>query len=656
MATNNPDGSESEGPPALASRRKRRFLVAGTASLLLAAGVAVYLVFFRGFHGSPSVSAAPRDPRLDYAGPFLNVDPAVRYVSDDRCADCHSDIARSFADHPMGRSLLPMANAPSLPEDKGHNLPFDALGMKFSIMREGNRVWQRGVRLDSTGHPAAEVQWHVDYVIGSGTRGHSYLTDREGYLFQTPVSWFSQKEKWDLSPGFMEDRMAGRPVLPECLYCHANRVNCVEGSMNRYREPVFDGHAIGCQRCHGPGELHVAGREKREPVAAGLDPTIVNPRHLEHSLSAAVCEQCHLVGKQRIIKRGRGLDDFRPGLPLDPFWAVFVRAPQAGGGDKAVGQVEQMYQSRCFQVSDGAEKLGCTSCHDPHVRVSPSQRIAHYRSRCLQCHEQKGCSLPVADRLRRTKEDSCIDCHMPRYDAPDIAHTASTNHRIPRAGTAARPTNPQAGFGNGFPVLSFYSDRHGTDEGENDRDLAVVLVKMALHGNLPDPRILSRVLPLLDTATERDPNDYAAGEARGYDLGLQRRWAESLAAFEAVLARAPDREDSLVGAVTAVERLKKTDLALSYWRRIIQVNPWAPEYRRGIAMLLVENKAWDEARPECEAWIRLDPTNAEARSLRVICLLAADDKEEARAEFARVEALAPPNLLELKARFSKKLK
>jgi tetratricopeptide (TPR) repeat protein len=262
----------------------------------------------------------------------------------------------------------------------------------------------------------------------------------------------------------------------------------------------------------------------------------------------------------------------------------------------------------------------------------------------------------VADRLRRTKEDSCIDCHMPRYDAPDIAHTASTNHRIPRDGKAAMPTNPQAGFGNGFPVLSFYSDRHGTDEGENDRDLAVVLVKMALHGNLPDPRILSRVLPLLDTATERDPNDYAAGEARGYDLGLQRRWAESLAAFEAVLARAPDREDSLVGAVTAVERLKKTDLALSYWRRIIQVNPWAPEYRRGIAMLLVENKAWDEARPECEAWIRLDPTNAEARSLRVICLLAADDKEEARAEFARVEALAPPNLLELKARFSKKLK
>src|SRR5258708_6289393 len=110
--------------------------------------------------------------------------------------------SRAVADHPVGQSLPPMAKAPSLPEDKGHNLPFDALGMMFSIKHEGSRVWQRGVRLDSAGHPAAEVQWHVDYVIGSGTRGHSYLTDRERYLFQTPVSWCSPKQQWYFAPCF----------------------------------------------------------------------------------------------------------------------------------------------------------------------------------------------------------------------------------------------------------------------------------------------------------------------------------------------------------------------------------------------------------------------------------------------------------------------
>jgi hypothetical protein len=654
MVTQDPDGSLSRWPVPLATRRKRWCVLLATATLLLAGGFTLYFIFFRGSPGPPP--SAPRDPRLEYAGPFLNVDPAVRYVSDDRCADCHSEIARSFADHPMGRSLVPIARALALPEGPGHNLPFEAMGLKFTIGHDKDRVWHRVARLDQAGRPAAEMQWQVDYVIGSGTRGHSYLSDRDGYLCQTPISWFSQKQKWDVSPGFKQDRLTGRPVLPECLNCHANRANYIDGSVNRYREPVFDGHAIGCQRCHGPGELHVVGQEQHDLVVTGLDPTIVNPRHLEPALRNAVCEQCHLLGKQRILRLGRRLDDFRPGLPPDLFWSVFVRAPEAGGGDKAVDQVEQMYESRCFRSGAGPERLGCTSCHDPHERVAPGRRFAYYRNRCLQCHQQKGCSLPLADRVRRTKEDSCIDCHMPRYDSLDIAHTASTNHRIPRDGKAALPSNSQKLLGDGFPVVSFYRDRTGVDRAENDRDLAVALVEMALGGQVSDSRTIGRIVPLLEEAEARDPDDGVAGEAFGYALGMQGRWANSLAAFETVLAKAPDREQSLVGAATAAERLKKTEAMLTYWRRAIEVNPWAPEYRRSFVMSLLEIKAWEEARPECEAWIRLDLTNAEARSLRVICLLAADEKEEARAEFARVEVLAPPNLPELKARFSKKLK
>jgi hypothetical protein len=48
--------------------------------------------------------------------------------------------------------------------------------------------------------------------------------------------------------------------------------------------------------------------------------------------------------------------------------------------------------------------------------------------------------------------------------------------------------------------------------------------------------------------------------------------------------------------------------------------------------------------------------STEARMARVQCLLAAGDKDEARAEFARLEALAPANLQELQIRFGKKLR
>jgi Flp pilus assembly protein TadD len=477
---------------------------------------------------------------------------------------------------------------------------------------------------------------------------------------------------WDLSPSFGPERLTGRPVPGDCLFCHANRVRFRDHSVNRYEQPVFDGHAIGCQRCHGPGELHVAGRDKTKP-----DHTIVNPGRLERPLREAVCEQCHLEGVVRVLRGGRGLDDFRPGLPLGLFWSVLVRdeRQEYGGGPEgreAVGQVEQMYQSRCFQGSTASGgylprrdqpggSLGCVSCHDPHERVAPEQRVAHYRERCLRCHEQHGCSLPRPDRLRRSAADSCIDCHMPRYGAADIPHTASTDHRIlkdpgsTRSAERGMRNGRQAPSSGGLPLVLFTRAGEGDDD-EQGRDLGLGLVKLALAGFPNAVRPVRAVVPSLETAVRRDPDDLPAREALGNALMLLGRSAEARAAFDALLARAPDWELGLVGAAVMAERLGQTEDALDYWRRAVAVDPWASEYRRGRALLLVKKQAWDEARAECDAWVRLDPMSVEARTSRVLCLLAAGNKEEARAEFARVEALAPDNLPELQARFARRLK
>jgi hypothetical protein len=597
------------------------------------------------------------DPRLTYSGPFKNVNPAVRYIPDARCAGCHPDIAASFAMHPMGRSLLPVARAASPPEGTQQHNPFEVLGSQFRVEREGDRVRHLRTRLDAAGRPAAEQEWEVHYVIGSGERGYSYLTDHDGYVFQTPVSWYSQKKVWDLSPGFGPALLTGRAVLPDCLFCHANRAHPVEGSVNRYHQPVFDGHTIGCQRCHGPGELHAAGPGIGSD---GIDPTIVNPRHLGADLRGAVCEQCHLQGAARVLARGRGLYDFRPGLPLESFWSVYVRAASAGGGQKAIGQVEQMYLSRCFQRGDGSGRLGCVSCHDPHERVPPERRVAHYQDRCLQCHREKGCGLPKAERLRRTAADSCIDCHMPRYDASDNPHTAATDHRILRAGPSSAARGPMQNSGSAdsgqFPVVSFYRGRKGVDEGEDERGAALALVKLTLAGDAAAARAVRPAQASLDAALRRDPADLPAAEARGYALAEQNHPAEALAAFQGVLARAPDRELALFGAASTEEALGQTEAALGWWRRAVAANPWAPGYRRSLVLLLVKTEAWAEARTESEAWVRLDPLSAEARAARVQCLLGTGDKAEARTELARIEALAPPNLRELQIRFEKKLR
>jgi predicted CXXCH cytochrome family protein len=358
----------------------------------------------------------------------------------------------------------------------------------------------------------------------------------------------------------------------------------------------------------------------------------------------------------RTLVRGRGLYDFRPGLPLDAFWSVFLRAPEAGAGPKAIGQVEQMYQSKCFLGSAGEGQLGCTSCHDPHAKPAPAAAAAFYRERCLKCHAQRPCSLPEAERRRQHPDDSCAACHMPRYGAADIPHTAATDHRVPRhAGRKADAAPEPPSRQDRLPLVSFYRGREGVDDAEDDRSRAVALEKLALGGDGTADRALRQALPTLEAACRRDPDDFLAGEARGYALALQERPAEALAAFEAVLARAPGRELALVGAATAAEALRQTEAALTYWRRAVAANPWASGYRHSLTLLLVKQRAWGEARAECEAWLRLSPLSTEARSARVTCLLATGDKAGARAEYARIEALAPADLPELRIRFEKKL-
>jgi tetratricopeptide (TPR) repeat protein len=245
---------------------------------------------------------------------------------------------------------------------------------------------------------------------------------------------------------------------------------------------------------------------------------------------------------------------------------------------------------------------------------------------------------------------------MPRYLSSDVAHSAATNHRIPRDGQAASagdapPERPEAA-----PELMLHRDDPGADDVERERNRAVAVVKQALGGNAAAREALGTVLAPLETALRRDPDDRIAAEAKGYALTLQGRRAEALAAFEALLVKAPQQELAVIGAGAVAEALGQTETAERHWRRAVALSPSEPGYRGHLTRMLLKREAWEEARESCQIWMRLDPMSAEARAALVQCLLATGNKTEARAEFARLEALAPANLRELQIRFEKKLR
>lgn len=622
--------------------------------LVVAATVAAAAAIVGGVYWASRQPAAPvappapmsttDDPRLTYTGPYRNVRPDVEYVGDAACAGCHDDKHATYRQHPMGRSLAPIDPAKLPPTDAKHNNPFTALGATFRIDRDGGRVFQKEIRGD-VADPVCVNAIEAQYVVGSGSHGHSYLTDRNGYVYQTPISWFSHKQIWDISPGWSYVG-AGRLVREQCLFCHANRVEHVEGTLNRYVEPVFRGQpAIGCERCHGPGALHVQRQLGHESYSKP-DDTIVNPKHLSPALREAVCQQCHLEGEERLPRRGRGMFDFRPGLPLEAFWAVVVHD---GANYNAVNHVEQMYQSKCFEQSAG--KMGCISCHDPHVKPSAAERVPHFRKSCLACHESHGCSVPREERVKTSSQDSCIDCHMARYPTADIAHTASTEHRIPR-----RPSTPPAkGRDAGISGVRLFLVRPDVQAPEDDRDFGVALARLAYDFRLP-PRLAASWEDPIDAALARHPDDVDALEAKAMGNLVARRTALAVSALDGALARAPTRETSLVLAALLAQQSNNLEGALGYWQRAADVNPWEPHYQGNLARLFKAKSDWDAVKKHTDAWLKLDPSNVDARSLRVEYLLRDGKRAEATAEFAKIEKLGPKNLDELRRGFQQGLK
>ena len=593
---------------------------------------------------APVEDRPPPDPRLIYKGPYRNIHPDVKYVGDTACGGCHKTETDGFHRHPMGRSIVPMAQlaATQRYDSKVHN-PFEALRSRFVVERRGDKVWHRQERRDPRGKVLACTEVEAQYVIGSGSRGHSYFTARRGFLFQTPISWYGQKQIWDLSPGFHSGSL--RPVVPGCLVCHAGGARPVEHAVNRYEEPIFRPAAIGCERCHGPGEVHVKARKADEKVKGRIDYTIVNPKRLPPDLRENICQQCHLEGEVRILRRGRGLFDYRPGLPLQQFSSIFVRAPGLAGERRAVSHIEQMYQSKCFRSSKGT--MGCATCHDPHeAPPTGAVRVAFHRQKCLSCHETKHrCSLERAARLKRSKEDSCIDCHMQRLLSDDIVHTATTDHsipRLPRSGDAPAPGR-RPGVLPDVILVPFHKSLTG-DSADADRDLGMALVKAAREKKGVFLLYKSRAVHLLEKAVAKHPRDIAALKSLAQGLEADQRLEKALDTFERLLTLAPREVSALRGAAALAQQLERFEESLGYWQKVAAEAPYDDAAHFYCAFLLARTKRYETALAACRKLLAVAPLFGEGYLIAAHCHTKLGQPAQAAAALKKAEQVMTPEL------------
>lgn len=355
-------------------------------------------------------------------------DTNAHYVGMQTCRGCHNEIYETFIKTGMGQSFDYATKSKSAATFDSHALVYDKnLDYYYKPYWNNDSLYIMEYRLGD-GDTIHKLVQKVDYIIGSGQHTNSHIYNVNGYLYQAPITFYTQKGKWDLAPGFEDGASSrfSRLIENECMTCHNGYPEFDTRSLNKFLS-VKSG--IDCERCHGPGSLHVADKQKGIIVDTSKTPdyTIVNPRRLPTELQNNICQRCHLQGIA-VLNEGKTFFDFRPGMKLSEVMNVFM--PQyKGAQDKMImaSHVERMKKSQCYVVSG---KMSCITCHNPHISVKATPQ-SQYTNACQSCHggaTQMHCTESL--KLRNTKGDNCITCHMPKNGSIDIPHVAVTDHYI----------------------------------------------------------------------------------------------------------------------------------------------------------------------------------------------------------------------------------
>ncbi len=471
----------------------------------------------------------------------------------------------------MGRSVGP----PSVFTEGRivHKLSGSTLTIHARGSQVEHKLERRGVAAE---YPAA-------YSVGAGIVGYSYMVSVGKYLFQSPASYYTQTKSWDLTPGYETESNLDftHQISSGCLFCHTGTVNFVAGTTNQFEDPAFT--PISCERCHGSPAAHL-----KSPVAG----SIVNPARLAAKNRDSVCEQCHLEGEVRILNPGRDWWDLQAGQASESVFVAYLRtAPD--GTLRAVSQSELLARSQCARQSGG--RLWCGTCHNPHDDAP--NREAAVRKVCLSCHSD----LFTARRHPAAAE--CASCHMPRLRPTNVAHSAVTDHSIPRI-PRAQPEET-----GGDLELKAWREPDGA---LIQRDLGLAYFDQAAnkHSNsdlLRSYQILSQLPPehRQDPIVEADLASVLLSQGHT-DLAIRM--------YQRASAQEPSNARYVYCIGTALERAGKMEDAIKELRRSIALDPSRPDAYLELAQIY--GKAGREAtsRIVIQEYLRFMPQNIELRS------------------------------------------
>ncbi len=473
------------------------------------------------------------------------------------CAGCHAEVYRRYL-------LTPMANASGAATDRlmAGGFTQAGAGVHYEVSRQGDGAY---LSFNDRRDAGVAGRRRLDYFLGSGHLGVTYLYTQEGYLLESPVAWYAATGGYDMKPGLerMREMPGAIPMEATCLRCHMSGVVAPEaGSLNRYAGLPFGQTGITCEGCHGETAAH---------VRTGGRAAVVNPAKLDAERRDSVCISCHLEGDVTVKRAGHSALAYRPGDRISDYLSYFIFASN-NPLDRGVSEVEQFGASGCKRAS--GDGMSCTSCHDPHGSPAAAERVAFYRGKCLACHGAK------FGATHHVENPDCTSCHMPRSTAENIPHVAWTDHRILRR-PGAGVTSPGEKQGSLTAIFSPQADA---------RDAAMARYTAGMTGLSHDRE---GTLGALERAYVPGSRDVLLLEALGVTEALSGRVKESEARFRELLAIDPLNLTALSNLGVHVAREGDVRAAVSLLKPAFARNEDLMDFAHNLA--LAECAMGDEA-------------------------------------------------------------
>lgn len=587
---------------------------------------------------------------------------AAGYVDTATCRSCHHRIYDEYQKTTMGRAFY-LPDPEKMVEDWSENNSYyhEPSQRQYEMTRRGDKFYVRRYQLDAQGRRIHHLEKQVTHVMGSGARARSYIHQTSnGRMVELPISWYAQENSWGMAPGYDKPDHAGftRIITNRCMFCHNGYpFSAMKADRPGWdHDPSFIGEipmGIDCQRCHGPGEEHI--REAYNPTSLErVRKTITNPARLGAERQLDICMQCHLETPFRtpksVLRFGRSFYSYRPGEPLSDYIVHFDYEEGTGHEDDflIVSAAYRLRKSACFQQSS---KMTCTTCHDPHESLPPSERAAHYRQVCLGCHEVES-HFQSAD---------CTECHMPARRTKDVVRVVMTDHFIQRSKPdrdllapleeeADESTDWEAGSTVYFPSTGELSGSlrdvyrtigHGketpnvqaasklestlreaaVDKPEPYFELAEMQHKLGRHADAEKNYL---------RAIEIDPQNIQAYNNLGNLLADLERLDDAIDLYKKAIeldgGYSADSYNNLGLAYIGMQRQQE---AKQVFRDAAKANPFFADARLNLGTLLFQRKEYAAAAREFQEALAIDPGVLKARNNLAFAMLALGRTAEA---------------------------